>query len=561
VETRVDAVVVGAGFGGLYALHRLRESGLSVRVFEAGSDVGGTWYWNRYPGARCDVESFDYSYSFSEELQQEWDWTERYASQPEILSYIEHVADRFDLRRDITFDTRVDAATFDEAEGRWLIETSPAAGNSSATGNSSVTGNSSGEQVSATYLVMATGCLSSSRIPDFPGIDEFEGQTFHTGRWPSEPVDLEGKRVGVIGTGSSGVQVISALAPRVGELKVFQRTPTYILPDWNRPISPDELHELKATYPQRRREAAKGALGIPIPVTPFNKQSAMAVSERERIAEYERRWKIGGVGVGFSFKDLLFDKDANDTIAEFIRDKIRERVEDPEVAEKLLPRSYAYGTKRPSLGVHYYDAYNRDNVHLVDVSDDPIVELTRHGLRTETTEHELDAIVFATGFDAMTGTLNAIDIRGRGGRSLREHWSAGPRTYLGIGVAGFPNMFIITGPGSPSVLTNMIFSIEQHVRWIADLIDHMRAEGTGTVEATEEAEDRWTRRVAELADRSLYPATDSWFLGANVPGKPRTFMVYLGGAPSYAKECQEIADAGYAGFEFSRTAARAATSG
>jgi len=530
-------VVVGAGFGGLYALHRLRETGLSVRVFEAGSDVGGTWFWNRYPGARCDVESFDYSYSFSEELQQEWDWSERYASQPEILRYIEHVADRFDLRRDITFDTRVQAATFDEAQGRWLVETDD------------------GEQTSATYLVMATGCLSSSRIPDFPGIEDFQGQTFHTGRWPSEPVDLEGKRVGVIGTGSSGVQVITALAPQVGELTVFQRTPTYILPDWNRPVGPDELRELKATYPQRRREAAKGALGIPIPVTPFNKQSAMAVSEQERVAEYERRWRIGGVCVGFSFKDLMFDKDANDTIAEFIRDKIRERVEDPETAEKLVPTDYAYGTKRPSLGVHYYDSYNRDNVRLVDVRADPIVGLTRNGLRTENTEYELDAIVFATGFDAMTGTLNAIDIRGRGGRLMREHWSAGPRTYLGIGVSGFPNLFLITGPGSPSVLTNMIFSIEQHVRWIAELIEWMRAEGTEVVEPTEAAEDEWVHKIAALADRSLYPATDSWFVGANVPGKPRAFMVYLGGAPAYAKECQDVADAGYAGFEFSRAGA------
>jgi cyclohexanone monooxygenase len=537
LRTTVDAVVVGAGFGGLYALHRLRESGLSVRVFEAGSDVGGTWYWNRYPGARCDVESFDYSYSFSEELQQEWDWTERYASQPEILRYIEHVAERFDLRRDITFDTRVTAATFDDTVGRWLVETD------------------GGEKVSATYLIMATGCLSESRIPDFPGIEEFEGETFHTARWPSEPVDLEGKRVGVIGTGSSGVQVITALAPRVGELTVFQRTPTYILPDWNRPISEDERRELKAAYPERRREAAKGALGIPIPVTPFNKQPAMAVPERERVAEYQRRWDIGGVCVGFSFKDLMFDKDANDTIADFIRDKIRAAVEDPEVADKLLPKTYAYGTKRPSLGVHYYDSYNRDNVRLVDVRADPIVGLTRRGLRTRDAEHELDAIVFATGFDAMTGTLNAIDIRGRGGRLLREHWADGPRTYLGIGVAGFPNLFIITGPGSPSVLTNMVFSIEHHVRWIADLIDRMRADGTEVVEATDAAEEEWTLKIASLADRSLYPETDSWFTGANVPGKPRVFMVYLGGAASYARECQAVVDGGYTGFEFSRAPA------
>jgi cyclohexanone monooxygenase len=534
LETRVDAVVVGAGFGGLYALHRLRESGLSVRVFEAGSGVGGTWFWNRYPGARCDVESFDYSYSFSPQLQQEWEWTERYPAQPEILRYLEHVADRFDLRRDISLDTRVTAATFDEAVGRWLVE---------------IDGNEK-ERVSATYLVMATGCLSSSRIPDFPGLDEFEGDTFHTARWPSEPVDLAGKRVGVIGTGSSGVQVITALASQVGELTVFQRTPTYILPDWNHPIGADEQRQVKAGYPERRSEAAKGALGLPIPVTPFNKQSAMAVSERERVAEYERRWRIGGVGVGFSFKDLMFNKDANDTIADFIRDKIRAAVDDPEVAEKLLPTDYAYGTKRPSLGVHYYDSYNRDNVRLVDVRADPIAGLTPRGLRTENTEYELDAIVFATGFDAMTGTLNAIDIRGRGGRPLRDHWSAGPRTYLGIGVAGFPNLFMITGPGSPSVLTNMVFSIEHHVGWIADLIDRMRAEGTGVVEPTEQAEDDWVRRIAALADRSLYPDTDSWFTGANVPGKPRTFMVYLGGAPAYAKECQTVVDAGYAGFEF-----------
>ncbi|HLL51321.1 MAG TPA: NAD(P)/FAD-dependent oxidoreductase, partial [Thermomicrobiales bacterium] len=442
----VDVVIVGAGFAGLYMLHRLRGLGLSVRVFEAGGGIGGTWYWNRYPGARCDVQSMDYSYSFSDELQQEWRWTERYAAQPEILRYVEHVADHFDLRRDIQLDTRVTMARFDEAVHRWHIETDR------------------GDRVSARFCIMATGCLSTSRIPAFSGLESFAGTTYHTSHWPHTDVDFTSQRVGVIGTGSSAIQSIPIIARQAATLVVFQRTPNFSVPAWNAPLDPAYERQVKADYAEFRRQARESRAGFVVPVTG---QSALAVSPEERQREYESRWQRGGLGFGQAYTDLLTQQEANDTAADFFRAKIHAIVRDPAVAEALVPKDYPLGTKRICVDTDYYDTFNRDNVTLVDLRSEPIEAITPRGVRTRAAEYEFDSIVFATGFDAMTGALLNIDIRGRGGITLREKWADGPRTYLGIAIAGFPNLFTITGPGSPSVLSNMMVSIEQHVDWIA----------------------------------------------------------------------------------------------
>ena len=523
-----DAVVVGAGFAGLYALHRLRGLGLSVRVFEAGSGVGGTWFWNCYPGARCDVESMDYSYSFSEELEQEWRWSERYPSQPEILRYLDHVTDRFDLRRDIQFDTRVTGLAFDEETSCWTVETDD------------------GTSCSARYCVTATGCLSTPQAPAFKGLDSFQGDWYRTATWPKDEVDLTGKRVGVIGTGSSGIQVIPEIARRAEHLYVFQRTAGFSVPTRNAQMDPEFERRLKARLPEHREQARDSFFGLPceIPAT-----SALEVPPEELHREYATRWEVGGgIPMLFAYRDLLTDKDANDTIADFFRAKIRETVEDPEVAELLTPRDYPLGAKRLCQDTDYYETFNRDNVTLVDVRSAPIEEIVPTGLRTRDAEFELDAIVFATGFDAISGALLAIDIRGRDGLVLREKWATGPRAYLGLAIAGFPNLFTITGPGSPSVLSSMVLSIEQHVDWITDAIGHLRDEGLETMEPTAEAQDAWVAHVAEVADFTLMTQADSWYMGANVPGKPRVCMPYLGGVGPYAQRCREIADAGYEGF-------------
>ena len=523
----VDAVIVGAGFAGLYMLYRLRGLGLTAQVFEAGGGIGGTWYWNRYPGARCDVESMDYSYSFSDELQQEWRWTERYASQPEILRYIEHVADRFDLRRDIQLDTRVTAACFDEAANRWQIETDR------------------GDHVSARFCIMATGCLSSAQVPAFPGLESFAGTTYHTGHWPHSEVDFTGQRVGVIGTGSSAIQSIPIIARQAASLVVFQRTPNFSVPARNGPLDPEFERRVKAGYAEFRRQARESRVGYVVPV---NQESALAVSPEVRQREYEMRWQRGGLGFAAAFTDLLTRKEANDTAAEFFRDKIRATVRDPAVAEALLPKDYPLGTKRICVDTDYYDTFNRDNVSLVDLRGEPIEAITPRGVRTRVTEYELDSIVFATGFDAMTGALLNIDIRGRGGSTLRQKWADGPRTYLGIAIAGFPNLFTITGPGSPSVISNMMVSIEQHVDWIADCLAHMQSHDLQTIEATAEAEDAWVAHVNEVANATLYPLARSWYTGANIPGKPRIFMPYVGGVGAYRKNCDDIAARNYEGF-------------
>jgi cyclohexanone monooxygenase len=525
---RFDALIIGAGLAGVYALYRLRGLGLSARVYEAGNGVGGTWYWNRYPGARCDVESMDYSYSFSDELQQEWRWSERYASQPEILAYINHVVDRFDLRRDIELDTRVTEAVFDEAASRWTLSTER------------------GGHATAQFCIMATGCLSSAQIPQFPGFETFEGKHYHTGHWPHEGVDFTGQRVAVIGTGSSAIQSIPIIAAQAAHLFVFQRTPNFAVPAHNAPLNPEYERRVKANYAEFRLAARRSRIGF---LVESREESALAVSEEERQREYEKRWNRGGLGFGATFADLLTDKAANDTAAEFFRAKIRSVVRNPEVAEALVPRDYPLGTKRLCVDTNYYDTFNRDNLTLIDIRKNPIGALTPHGVQTRDAHYAVDSIVFATGFDAMTGALVNIDIRGRAGESLRQKWEAGPRTYLGIGVAGFPNLFLVTGPGSPSVLSNMIVSIEQHVDWIADCLTYLRENDRESIEATVEAEDAWVEHVNEVGHMTLYPQANSWYMGANVPGKPRVFMPYIGGVGTYRQTCDEIAAKGYEGFE------------
>jgi cation diffusion facilitator CzcD-associated flavoprotein CzcO len=522
-----DAVIVGAGLAGLYMLHRLRGLGLSARVYEAGGDVGGTWYWNRYPGARCDIESVDYSYSFSDELQQEWRWSERYAGQAEILRYINHVADRFDLRRDIQFETRITAAHFDEARRQWVIRTD------------------GGERVSARFCIMATGCLSTAQVPDFAGLDTFAGRWYHTGNWPHEGVDFTGERVGVVGTGASGIQSIPIIARQVAHLFVFQRTPNFTIPAWNVPLDPDYERSLKANYAEHRRKNRESRAGF---VVPLNETPALAATPEERQRAYEARWARGGFGFTSAFADIGTNREANETAAAFVRARIRAIVRDPAVAEMLSPQDHPIGTKRLPLDTDYYETYNRANVTLIDLRKDPIETITPTGLRTRDAAYALDSLVFATGFDAMTGTLLSIDIRGRSGCALKPKWAAGPRTYLGVATAGFPNLFLITGPGSPSVLSNMIVSIEQHVDWIADCIAYLYAHDLTGIEATVEAEKAWVAHVNEVADTTLYPLANSWYVGANIPGKPRVFMPYVGGVGTYRQKCDVVAANGYEGF-------------
>jgi cyclohexanone monooxygenase len=526
---QLDAVIVGAGFAGLYMIHRLRALGLTLRAFEAGSGVGGTWYWNRYPGARCDTDSVEYSYQFSDALQQEWTWSERFATQPEILRYLEHVADRFDLRRDIVFETRVTAVRFDDAAGRWLIETDR------------------GERIAATYCVMATGCVSAVNEPPFEGLERFAGEWYQTSRWPKEGVDFTGRRVGVIGTGSSAIQAIPLIAEQAAELTVFQRQANYTVPARNAPLDAEDYAAIKADYAGHRRRAKAWPTGCWWPV---NEAAASDLSAEEQRRELEARWAIGGLRFYGAFSDLLVNRRANEIAAEFVRNKIRAVVKDPAVAELLCPRSVV-GCKRICLDTGYYATYNRPNVTLVDISEAPIAEITREGVRAGDRVYALDALVFAIGFDAMTGALTRIEIRGRSGRSLAEKWADGPESYLGLAIAGFPNLFTITGPGSPSVLTNMVPSIEQHVEWIADCIAAARSRGTPRIEATAEAEAAWVAHNAEVAGGTLFPHCNSWYIGANIPGKPRVFMPYIGGFPAYVQKCDAVAANGYEGFTLS----------
>ena len=532
LKSNVDVVVVGAGFAGLYMLYRLRGLGLQVQVIEAGSDVGGTWFWNRYPGARCDVESMEYSYSFSEELQQDWDWTERYATQPEILRYINHVANRFDLRRDVQFNTRVRSAIFDEATGRWTVTTE------------------NGQIVNTQFCVMATGCLSAAKPPEIKGRDLFKGITYHTGLWPHEPVDFTGKTVGVIGTGSSGVQTIPEVAKQAHQLFVFQRTPTFSLPAGNRPLKEAEVQEIKQNYIDLRKRAKVSPTGVasyPLPTL-----SALEATPQERDLAYEFRWQAGGTAYTRTYKDIMLLAAANETAADFARRKIQSRVKNPELAEKLTPRDIYIGTKRLCLDTQYFETFNKDNVSLVDIRSTPIQEITEAGVKTSVAEYKLDALIYATGFDAITGAILNIDIRTSSGLTLAEKWRAGPLTYLGLMTAGFPNLFMVTGPGSPSVLSNVIVSIEQHVEWISDCIQHLTANSCAQIEATQAAENNWVAHVNQLASATLFLNANSWYLGANVPGKPRVFMPYVGGVGRYREECTAIANNGYTGFDIKK---------
>jgi cation diffusion facilitator CzcD-associated flavoprotein CzcO len=527
----VDAIVIGAGFAGLFMNRRLRDDmGMDVQVFEAGDGVGGTWYWNRYPGARCDSESYIYCYSFDKDLMQEWEWSGKYPEQPEILRYLNHVADRFDLRRNVQFNTRVTAARWDETTHRWTVETDQ------------------GDSVSAKYVVTAVGCLSSGQVPKIPGLDSFQGDWYHTGAWPHEGVDFTDKRVGVIGTGSSGVQSIPVIAKQAGHLTVFQRTPQYTVPARHGTVDKAFLDDVKSRYDDIYEQCRWSLGGQPYTLMD---RSALSVTDEERQAIYEAAWQEGGFKFLLAtFNDIGVDRRANDTASEFIRGKIRDMVHDPEVAEKLVPVDHPFTSKRPLIDTNYFDTYNRDNVTLVDIRHAPIQEITPTGIRTADGDYELDIIVFATGFDAMTGTFNRMDIQGRDGEKLKDKWAHGPLTYLGVSTAGFPNLFMITGPGSPSVLSNMPVSIEQHVEWISAAIEHMRTEGLEAMEANKQDEDDWVAHVNEIAEQTMFMLADSWYLGANIPGKPRVFMPYVGGVGPYRQKCNEVAEAGYAGFAF-----------
>ena len=533
-----DVIVVGAGFAGMYALHKFRGLGLRTQVLEAGSDVGGTWYWNRYPGARCDVPSVEYSYSFDKDLEQEWDWTEIMAAQPEILEYANHVADRFDLRKDIQFQTRVDSAVFDENSNRWTVVTD------------------SGQTYTARFCVMATGCLSVPNTPRIDGQDNFAGSVYHTGNWPEGGVDFSDAAVGIIGTGSSGIQSIPVIAEQAKHLTVFQRTPNYTMPAANAPLKTEFLRQAKENYSAIRAEQRASQVGIvgygfgfggAENVVPTQEIKQTTRAERQRLVEEEGFLAIR------RYADVALDEEANELACEMYRDQVKRVIKDPATAQALMPRDYPMGCKRPVIDTNYYETFNRDNVTLVDLRQGGIEEITEAGVRTAQGDYTFDVLVYATGFDAMTGALGKIDIRGRENRALTEYWEAGPRTYLGLQVAGFPNLFTVTGPGSPSVLSNMIVSIEQHIDWIARCISDLDQCGAQTIEATTEAEDEWIAHVNDVAQNTMFTAKscNSWYLGANIPGKPRIFMPYVGGVGVYREKCDEVARNGYQGFELS----------
>ncbi len=528
--TQLDAVVVGAGFSGMYMLHRLREAGFSTRVFEAGDGVGGVWYWNRYPGARCDSESIYYNYTFSEEIYKEWNWTSRYPEQPEILRYLNFVADKLELRKDIQFETRIVSAHYNEDSNQWNIETDK------------------GEHLISKYFITGVGCISASNLPRFKGLESFEGEWYHTGHWPHEKVDLKGKRVGIVGTGSSGIQAIPVIAKEAAHLTVFQRTAQYSIPARNEPYTPEFVQRSKENFSEIKQQLRDSLAGLPLNPSTI---SALEVTPEQRDKAYEEAWDKGGaVGILMeAFNDIMVSEEANESAAEFVRKKIRETVKDPEVAEKLMP-TYYFATKRIVIDTDYFETYNRDNVTLVDVKSSPIEEITAKGIKTTEEEYELDVLVFATGFDGMTGPLLKMDIQGKDGVLLREKWDHGAqtRTYLGLANAGFPNFFMITGPESPSVLGNMPVAIEQHVEWIADCIEYLRENGIETIEATMQAEEEWSRQCREMAESTLYTKTDSWYTGSNIEGKPRGFLIYVGGYGPYRKICEEVAAKGYEGF-------------
>ncbi len=545
-----DVLVVGAGFAGMYALYRFRQQGLRVHVIEAGSDVGGTWYWNRYPGARCDVPSLEYSFGFSPELEQDWDWPEVFSAQPDILRYANHIADRFDMRRDIEFNTRVTSVSYDETNNLWRLESD------------------TNKHYTAPYCVMASGCLSVPNKPNLPGADTFAGLELHTGLWPKDPVDLSGKRVGIIGTGSSGVQAIPELAKQAGHLYVFQRTPVYTMPANRKAMRPAVQQAFKENYRSIREmqqnnpggvsnfrpgriaaPAKKDTISTDAPArarrTSAYKLKDLSAAQRQQLLQ-ER-----GLGELLSFRDVYTDSEANAIANELFCEGVKAIVKDPDTADKLCPKDYGIGCKRQVLDRDYYPTFNRDDVTLVDLQATPIEKITPQGITTEDTSYDLDVLVYATGFDAMTGALLKANISGRDGVSLEEKWRYGPVTYLGLQMRGFPNLFTITGPGSPSVLCNMLVAIEQHVNWIADCIGYLHDHNVATIEPTEQAELDWITHVNEVAEGTMYtaPSCNSWYLGANIPGKPRIFMPYVGGYPRYRQKCESAAANNYQGFE------------
>ena len=527
-STPLDALIVGAGFAGLYQLHRLRKLGMNARIVEAGNGPGGTWFWNRYPGARVDIESVQYSYKFSEELAQEWDWSERYATQPEILTYVNHVIERFGLADGIQYNTRVNSAHFNDATGLWDVATSD------------------GNTVQARFCIMATGCLSSTNEPQFKGKDSFKGATYHTGKWPHEGVDFTGKTVVVIGTGSSAIQSIPVMAQQAKHLYVLQRTANYSVPAHNQPLDPAYVKEVKANYKDLWARGLAQPLAYDIWINP---KTAPEMTPDEIRKELDARWAWGGLPIYGAFSDLLVNPETNQLVAEYMREKIRAIVKDPATAELLCPKA-TFGCKRVCVDTGYYETYNRPNVTLVDVSKIGVEEILPNGVNAGGRLIDCDVIVFATGFDAMTGSLDRIDIRGRSGVALKKKWEAGPITYLGLMSHGFPNLFTITGPGSPSVLTNMIASIEQHVDFITETMAHMQQHGIKHIDPQPNAELAWNDHVQEVANATLLYSCNSWYLGANVPGKPRIFMPYLG-FPTYAAKCREVQQKGYEGFALS----------
>lgn len=527
-EVDYDVVIVGAGFAGMYQLHKLRQQGMTAHVYETGDDVGGTWFWNRYPGARVDIESHHYSFSFDKDLQQEWDWKERYSPQPELLKYAQHVAERFDLRKDISFSTKVTAMDWDDEARTWTVTTDP------------------GEPVTCRYVILATGTLSVPQKPKFEGLEDFKGELYYTSSYPKEGVDLSGKKVGVIGTGSSGLQTITAIAPEVGELTVYQRTPSYSMPAHNHELTDEDRQKVKANYDEIRTKDF--AAGVGFDDGQSANVNAADLPPDEVRAQQDKFYEYGGLAYGFSYGDILINPQTNDSFAEYVREKIRERVNDPKLAEKLTPRTYPICSKRMCVDTGYFEVYNQENVELVDIHEQPIEKFVENGIVAGGNLREHDLIILATGFDAMTGAITNIDITA-GGEKLGDKWAHGPHTYLGLFSSGYPNLLMITGPQSPSVLTNMMTSIEYHVDWISRLLKDMKDAGLSKIDARPEAEEQWVKANNDIAATTLMPQANSWYMGANIPGKERVFMPFVGGHDTYTAICEGIAVAGnYHGF-------------